>query len=161
MRAHLQIGIELDGIQQGIGTRLAPVQRRVRTVFFASIGIWGISYDGMRSLARDTARLLTRAESRGQQIESGVLSYAQQLEQETLGLLNVGDEGETGLIETARRGMEFDVEKQVEAILDRLGIPSRSRLDQLSREIDALMQLIDERLAAAEPGRSTRTSELN
>jgi hypothetical protein len=34
-------------------------------------------------------------------------------------------------------------------------------LDQLSREIDALMQLIDERLAAAEPGRSTRTSELN
>jgi|GEM_PF-5724724 len=51
------------------------------------------------------------------------------------------------LAQTSRRYSQAEIEQAVQQALRRLGIPSRERVERLSREVDELTAMIDKRLA--------------
>ena len=117
------------------------------------VGFYGLVYDTLHGLWTDPGRFYDRVERRGLQLERGLNTRFEQLEHEagvSIGSLRRGLQLRLRRVQRevihGTYAAEGELEKQVERTLDRLGIPSRDRLERLSAEIEALSAKIDQEL---------------
>lgn len=118
------------------------------------VGFYGLVYDTLRDLWADPARFYDRVERRGLKLEKGLNTRFEQLEHEagvSFGSLRRGMQLRLRRMQRevvhGTHVAEEELERQVERTLDRLGIPSRDRLERLSMEIEALSAKIDQELS--------------
>lgn len=118
------------------------------------VGFYALVYDTLYSLWSNPASFYDRVERRGLRLEKGLNARVEQLEHEadvSLGSLRRGLQLRLRRMQRevmhGTHAAEGELERQVERTLDRLGIPSRDRLERLSAEIEALSAKIDHELS--------------
>jgi hypothetical protein len=124
-----------------------------RKVVLASFGLCAYVVDGAAAVYQNGLRLFSSAERRGQRMSRDMMRRFGDLEEQAVGemrkLQDQVDENvdylRGGLIDT-KSSAEEDLEKRVELVLSNMGLPSRERLERLSREIDDLNHKIDQQL---------------
>lgn len=128
-----------------------------------SVGAWGLVYDAAADAARDPSDAMDRIERRGLRVERFLKLEWRRLRKEGRSEIAhlVGRARGTAAVparwvkqEIVATGTfaEDEVEHQVERVLERLGIPSRERLERLSQEIEGLSAKIDLELLRLDDG---------
>ncbi len=117
-------------------------------------GVWALAIDAFVETVRDPGAAIERVELRGVRVQRSLRKRLHALE---------GGGAELGrLTDTATAPMRWvqremtatgvssseEMERQVERMLEYLGLPSRERIDKLTREIESLSKRIDDELAA-------------
>lgn len=121
------------------------------------VGAWALAWDGVSSVVRSPGDWLERLELRGVRLNRQLRRSLREVEREAGQNVQRLSEGallpvrllQTGVSDSSHYAEE-EVERQVHAILDRVGIPTRDRIERLSREIEQLSARIDEELARLE-----------
>ncbi len=115
------------------------------------VGAWALLYDAAQDVVRQPAHYMDRIERRGLALERVLTREWQSLARSGFKRL---PGAALGPLHWARREVaaggqyaEDEIERQVERVLERLGIPSRERLERLSDEIESLSAKIDLELA--------------
>jgi hypothetical protein len=110
-------------------------------------------YDEARLIAHDPEAALDRVERRGLQIERGVESGLRSLEHRGNSELRRFSRNARHPVKWAQDSLnetshyaEDELERQIEKVLERMGIPTRERLERLGREIEGLSSRIDQEL---------------
>lgn len=140
----------------GVSPLVAGVKRPVRLL----LGAWSLLYEGVAEVVRAPDAAFDRIERRGLLVEREVERTLRRLE--TRGNLELKRLSSNALhpvrwaqesITETSQIAESELERRVERVLVRMGIPTRDRLERLSREIELLSARIDEELLllAAEP----------
>jgi poly(hydroxyalkanoate) granule-associated protein len=147
--------IDLRDTQEKVDNNIRQIRDASRKVVLAYAGLWGMAYDEAAALLGKGRSMLEEAEHRGESMEHTATKQARKVrEQAKSRLQDVEARVENLQGKLSRRAertenkIEYDVETQVERVLDRLGIPSRERIMKLSEEIEALSLKIDAQLAA-------------
>lgn len=147
--------IDLRETQEKMDDNLRQIRDASRKAVLAYAGLWGMAYDEAAGLLEKGKSMLEQAEHRGESMESAATKRAQKVREQAKGRLQKMEarfdsmQGKVkGRAEKAEGKVEYDLETQVERVLDRLGIPSRDRIVKLSEEIEALSKKIDAQLAA-------------
>jgi polyhydroxyalkanoate synthesis regulator phasin len=128
-----------------------------RKVMLAYVGFWAIVYDNVADLYQGGVKLISTAEQRGVRVGQDLSKRLQNMEQKATGEIKkvqtqIGESVEqtrSGVLET-RHGVADELEKRVELVLANLGVPSRERLERLSREIEELNYKLDQELLRSE-----------
>lgn len=124
-----------------------------RRMTLAGVGAVAYVWDSARAVVQGGAELVSSAEKRGERMGQTVTKRFVTLEEQAADELRklqgqVTEHGETlrtGLMEEPAE-LDEVMEKRIEQVLSNLGVPSRDRLERLSREIDELNAKIDEEL---------------
>jgi BMFP domain-containing protein YqiC len=167
----------VENAQQQANAVLAAVRKMSRKATLASVGLAGLAYDTAKGLITDSTNFVDKAERRGEKVQEDLTHRVHAFEQQTTrevknlrhrvesryhemerraatemrklrGMAENGADDVTQEAAGAARGLEAQVQQQVEQVLNRLGIPSRDRLEKLSREIQELNARLDTQLAA-------------
>jgi BMFP domain-containing protein YqiC len=176
----------VENAQQQANAVLAAMRKLSRKATLASVGLAGMAYDTAKGLVTDSTNFVDKAEQRGEQVQKDLTNRVHAFEkqtrrevkklrrqvesryhklerQATAEMKKWRATAEKGADEAAQEAegvakeLEAQVQQQVEQVLNRLGIPSRDRLDKLSREIQELNARLDAQLAAPTNG-ATATS---
>jgi hypothetical protein len=122
-----------------------------------------MTLEALAGTVRDPALALERMELRGVRMQRGLRGRLRTLEHGSGAEFNRLTGSATAPVRWVQREVYAtgtssaeEVEKQVERFLERLGLPSRERLDALAFEIESLSAQIDQALAliAAEEQRA-------
>ncbi|NJN81966.1 MAG: phasin family protein [Caldilineaceae bacterium] len=120
----------------------------------AYIGFWGLAFDSARATLRAGNRLIHSAERRGEAlVPAGSRQHTTYDERERASNQRLSSSGSQNGYETGEFGdiAEDELERQIQRVLERMGIPSRDRLQQLSLEIEAVSAKIDQELLQLDP----------
>lgn len=116
-------------------------------------GFWALAYDVVSGVWQDPADFFDRVERRGLRMEKVINRRLQTIEERSSHELRRLSDGAMMPIKWVKQEVvegshlaEDEVERQVERVLERLGIPTRERLERLSHEIEALTAKIDTEL---------------
>jgi poly(hydroxyalkanoate) granule-associated protein len=147
--------IDLRDAQEKVDDNLRRMRNMSRKAVLAYVGLLGMAYDKSISLFEQSKTTLEQAEDRGEALESAANQRVQEMRKQAetrLRDVEVRVENVQGKVKSriqrAEGKVEYDVEAQVQQMIDRLGIPSRERINKLSAEIEALSKKIDQQLAA-------------
>lgn len=167
----------VENVQQQANATLAAMRKLSRKARLASVGLAGLAYDAAKGVVTDSADFVDKAERRGEQVQKDVTRRVRAFEKQTKrevknlrhrvqsqyhelerraakemkkwgGAAESSTEGVAEEVSGAAKGIEVQIQQQVEQVLNRLGIPSRDRLEKLSREIQELNTRLDAQLAA-------------
>lgn len=140
--------------------RVSPLVSGAKRPMRVLLGAWSLLYEGVAGVVRDPDTALDRIERRGLKVEREMERTLRHLESRgNLELKRLSTNArhpvrwaQESLSETSQIA-ESELERQVERVLLRMGIPTRDRLERLSREIELLSKRIDEELLqlTAEP----------
>jgi hypothetical protein len=133
--------------------RAGTVGTAGRKVVLASVGLCAYVVDGAAAVVKRGARFITSAEHRGVRMSRDATRRFSDLEEQVVTeMRKLQDEVDenvdhlrTGVL-SPKASADEELEKRVELVLSNLGLPSRERLERLSREIDELNQKIDQQL---------------
>ena len=130
--------------------RVADLPMRSLRVY---AGFWALAYDMVAGLWRDPNEFLDRVERRGLGLEREINSRVRAIEERSSHEIRRLSDGAMMPVKWVKQEVvegshmaEDEMERQVERVLERLGIPSRERLERLSREIETLTAKIDNEL---------------
>lgn len=166
----------VETAEQQANAMLAAVRKLSRKATMASVGLAGLAYDSAKGLVTDSTAFVDKAERRGEKVQEDLTRRVHAFEKRTKrevkklrhrvesryhelerrataemkkwsGTAEGSAEGVTQTATGTVKGLETQVQQQVEQVLNRLGIPSRDRLEQLSREIQELNARLDAQLA--------------
>lgn len=120
----------------------------------AYVGACAVAYDNLADVVQEGAKLLDAAAARGAGMQEAMVKRLQFMERTASGEIKKVqsqieesvEQTRSGVVE-ASHGVTDELEKRVEVVLANLGVPSRERLDRLSREIDELNEKLDLELA--------------
>lgn len=122
-------------------------------------GAWLLTMEGVAGAICDPAAMLEALELRGVRVQRVARRRWRALEHESGAELERLTESATAPMRWMQREIAVTgvssaegMERQVESMLARMGIPSRERLDRLSHEIEELSLRIDRELAAMDAG---------
>lgn len=129
--------------------------RSVRTY----AGFWALACDALADVWRDPSHFLDLVERRGLRVEKVINTRLRSLEERSSEELRRLSDGALAPVKWMQKEVvegshlaEDEIERQVERVLERLGIPSRERLERLSHEIETLSAKIDSELLRAAEG---------
>ncbi|MBX2998469.1 MAG: phasin family protein [Caldilineaceae bacterium] len=156
MQVRLNVqNIDLRDTQEKMDNNIRQVRDASRRVVLAYAGLWGMAYDEAATLIDKGKSILEKAEHRGETLEHNATEQVKKVGKQARSRLQKVEarvESLQGKVksrtERAENKVEYDLETQVERVLDRLGIPSRDRIMKLSEEIEALSLKIDAQMAA-------------
>ncbi len=118
-------------------------------------GACALAYEAVAGTVRDPGEALERVELRGVRLQRSLLGSWRALGRDSGAELNRLADNVAAPVRWVQRGVRVtgassadEVERHVEGVLERLGLPSRERLDRLAREIESLSARIDQDLAA-------------
>jgi transposase len=147
--------IDLRDTQEKVDNNIRQIRDAGRRALLAYAGLWGMAYDEAAALLDKGKSMLEEAEHRGETMESTATERMKKVGKQAKSRLQKVearvDSLQGKLISRAERAedkVEYDLESQVERVLDRLGIPSRDRIMKLSEEIEALSLKIDAQMDA-------------
>jgi poly(hydroxyalkanoate) granule-associated protein len=150
--------IDLRDAQEQVDNNLRQLREVSRKAILAYAGLWGLAYDEAVSVLEKGKTMLERAEDRGESLETAANRQVHKVREEAQSRLKSVEARvesfQDKIVNRAQRAedkVEYDMEAQIERVLERLGIPSRERINRLSVEIEALSQKIDAQLAVKEP----------
>lgn len=122
-----------------------------------TVGFCIMAYDGVAWTVRHPAALMDKVERRGLKVEKRLNRTLGTLEHRSEAALGRVRSGVSGGVQRVRADIqgansaaEAEIEAQVERALLRLGLPTRDRLEVLTREIELLSAKIDQELALLE-----------
>jgi poly(hydroxyalkanoate) granule-associated protein len=146
--------IDLRDAQEKVDNNLRRIRNVSRKAMLAYAGLWGMAYDKTVELLEQGKTTLDQAEERGEKLETTANQRMQEVRKEAetrLRDVEVRVENMQGKVKSriqrTEGKVEYDLEVQVQQMIERLGIPSRERINKLSAEIEALSRKIDEQLA--------------
>jgi TolA-binding protein len=151
--------IDLRNAQERLDDNLRQIRNTSRKATLAYAGLWAMAYDEAAAILERGRKLLSEAESRGEDIEceatERVHAVRNQAQDQLKKVENRLDKLRGQAKKEARKAeskveskLDNELESQVERVLDRLGIPSRERIIRLSNELEALSLKIDARFGA-------------
>jgi hypothetical protein len=121
-----------------------------------TVGLWVLVFDGLSWALRNPTDAMDKVERRGLKVEKELNRRLTALERRSETVVQRVRGGTADgvrrlhLDEQGAGDAEEEIERQVEKALLRLGLPSRERLEQLTREIESLSHKIDQELALLE-----------
>jgi len=152
--------IDLRNAQEAVEDNVKFMQKTGRKVALAYAGLLGLAYDEARAILDRGRKLVDEAESRGEKMESATLRQVKnvrkgvekQVEKQVKMAEKEVGKVQKRFVKQVRRSeaqAENSIDAQVERVLERMGIPSRERIVNLSAEIDALSRKIDQKVVQA------------
>ncbi len=145
--------VNLHDLQRKTEDLMKESQSVTRSVVRTYVGLWGMAGDSMKSAWNAAMHFANRAEKRGLKVQQDLDKQAETLSnrasgelKEWRGRMRHSKESVAKEIDAGEKVAEEEIEKQIEKVLMRLGIPTRDRLDKLSREIEELSAKIDQEL---------------
>jgi transposase len=146
--------IDLRDTQEKVDNNIRQIRDTSRRAVLAYAGLWGMAYDEAATLLNKGKSMLEEAEHRGETMESAATERVKKVGRQAKSRLQEVEARVDSLqgkissrAERAEGKVEYDLEVQVERVLDRLGIPSRDRIMKLSEEIEALSLKLDAQMA--------------
>jgi hypothetical protein len=146
--------IDLRDTQEKVDNNIRQMRDAGRRAVLAYAGLWGMAYDEATTLLNKGKSMLEEAEHRGETMESAATERVKKVGEQAKSRLQKVEARVDSLqgkissrAERAEGKVEYDLEAQVERVLDRLGIPSRDRIMKLSEEIEALSLKLDAQMA--------------
>lgn len=139
--------IDLRNTQEKVEDNVKQLRKVGRKAVLAYAGLWGLAYDEAKAILERGKKLVDEAEHRGEEFEETAASEAQKARKEAEERVKKLQKRLEKRIRRTESKTEKQLERQVQDVLDRLGIPSRERIEKLNREIDALTKKIDQQLA--------------
>lgn len=144
-------------VKQQVGGGMQAAWGTGRRFVLAGVGVAAYVWDGAASVVQGGNDLLQSAAQRGERMRRVATRRFVKLEEQAADelrklqgqVLEQGEALRTGLMEEPLE-MNESMEKHIEQVLEKLGVPSRERLERLSREIDELNAKIDEELRRAQ-----------
>jgi len=150
--------IDLRNAQEMVEDNMKLVQKTGRKVALTYAGLFGMAYDGVKSIFERGRKMVSEAESRGEEMEAATLRQMKETQRDVKRRVkkveNEVEKAQKRLLKQMRRSetqAENEMDTQMERVLDRLGIPSRDRIAKLSAEIEALSLKIDQHAVAPAP----------
>lgn len=150
--------IDLRNAQEMIEDNMKLMQKTGRKVALTYAGLFGMAYDGVKSIVAQGRKIVSEAESRGEKMEAATLRQMKEtqrgVEKRMKKVEKEVEKAQKRLIKQVHRSetqAENEMDTQMERVLDRLGIPSRDRIAKLSAEIEALSLKIDQHAVAPAP----------
>lgn len=139
-------------------TTLVTAQRKALQSGFRPariyVGAWGLMYDAAQQVWRDPEGFVDAVERRGYRLEQTINARLGQIGYDLGSLTGALTQRLPGYLRRLRdqaartgRQAEYELERQVERTLERMGIPTRERIEKLTHEIEALSAKIDQELA--------------
>lgn len=146
--------IDLRDTQEKVDNNIRQIRDASRRAVLAYAGLWGMAYDEATTLLNKGKSMLEKAEHRGETMENAATERVKKVGEQAKNRLQKVEARVDSLqgkissrAERAEGKVEYDLETQVERVLDRLGIPSRDRIIKLSEEIEALSLKLDAQMA--------------
>jgi poly(hydroxyalkanoate) granule-associated protein len=146
--------IDLRDTQEKVDNNIRQIRDAGRRAVLAYAGLWGMAYDEATALLDKGKSMLEEAEHRGETMESTATERVKKVSEQAKSRLQKVEARVDSLqgkissrTERVEGKVEYDLEAQVERVLDRLGIPSRDRIMKLSEEIEALSLKLDAQMA--------------
>jgi transposase len=146
--------IDLRDTQEKMDNNIRQIRDAGRRAVLAYAGLWGMAYDEATTLLDKGKSMLEEAEQRGETMESAAAERVKKVGEQAKNRLQKVEAQVDSLqgkissrAERAEGKVEYDLEAQIERVLDRLGIPSRDRIMKLSEEIEALSLKLDAQMA--------------
>lgn len=146
--------IDLRDTQEKVDNNIRQIRDASRRAVLAYAGLWGMAYDEATTLLNKGKSMLEKAEHRGETMENAATERVKKVGEQAKNRLQKAEARVDSLqgkissrAERAEGKVEYDLETQVERVLDRLGIPSRDRIIKLSEEIEALSLKLDAQMA--------------
>lgn len=121
--------------------RLQKLGRRAK---WAYMGILGLAYDEAKARWDQSQQLMERVENRGQQLDEQAMTEAQKYYEEAGSRLNTLQNRVRRNTMEMEEQMGDEIETRIEAVLNRLNIPSREQIARLNAKIEALSRKIEE-----------------
>lgn len=136
--------IEVENlVEEKTNSTLTQIQNIGRKSVFASLGIGSMIYDGAVNTMDRSKRLFNEAVERGEGVEQTAMDNAKEISSQVEERANKMQER----INRSYRRSEQGLESQIEAALERLGVPNRSTIAELNANLEALSKKIDETIA--------------
>lgn len=121
------------------------------------VGSWALAWDELAAAVRSPADAVERFQLRGVRVHRQFWRMMQKAERQAVDDISRLSDGALLPVRMLQAGVtdssqyaEDEVERQVQAMLARLGIPSRDRIERLSHDIEALSARIDDELLRQE-----------
>ena len=128
------------------------VQLPSRAVYLM-VGSWALAWDGLVAAVRSPGDTVERFQLRGVQVNRQLWRLLLRAEKHAVEDISRLSDGALLPVRLLQAGVtdsshfaEDEVERQVQAMLARMGIPSRERIERLSHEIEMLSARIDDEL---------------
>lgn len=147
--------IDLREAQEKVDNNLRQVRKMSRKALLAYAGMWGLAFDEAATLLKQGQHLLADAQNRGEKLEAEANQRVQNAREGAESRMRDLEAQVDSLqakiknrVQRSEDKIDYDLEAQVERVLNRLGIPSRERIAKLSTEIETLSRKIDQQLTA-------------
>jgi F0F1-type ATP synthase membrane subunit b/b' len=155
--------VDLRNVQEQLGDRMKWASDAGRKVVLAYAGLLGMAYDETKSLMERGEKMLDEATERGEKVSETAMSQVKdvrnRVEHQVEDVTKTVEGRVEGITTRVRKQMNRtqsmatkEIEGQVKQVLKSLDLPSRDRLNKLSKEIDALTAKIDTQLVVATEG---------
>jgi poly(hydroxyalkanoate) granule-associated protein len=145
----------IEETQESIESSRERLQKLGRRATRAYLGVLGLAYDEAKARWQQGQQLLERAENRGQEMNKQAMSEARNYYEEAGSRLNSLQNRVRRNTAAMEEQMGDEIEVRIEAVLNRLNIPSREQIARLNAKIEALNRKIEE-AAVAEADATTR-----
>lgn len=134
--------------------KIVSVTGLPREVARQVVGGWALAWDSALEVVRAPGAFVVQVERRGLDVEKSIADFLRSMQQNRTGGWQRVRAGAMRTLRWTRQEAtdssqyaEGELERQVERVLERMGIPTRDRLERLGREIDSLTQRIEGELA--------------
>lgn len=156
MTEQTHVTVDLRNVQENVGDGMRRARNISRKGALAYTGLLTMAYDKVKDFFVEGKELIDRAEARGEEVEAELNQKVRNAEVDAKERLRKISRrtrrSAEAQVDAAAREMgaevstlEGEMERRVERVLARLGLPTRDRLDRLSREIETLSAKIDGR----------------
>ena len=134
----------IDETQETLENGAARLQKLGRRAKWAYMGLLGLAYDEAKTRWEQSQQLMERVENRGQQLDEQAMAEAQKYYEEAGSRINTLQSRVRRNTMEMEEQMGDEMETRIEAVLNRLNIPSRDQIARLNAKIEALSRKIEE-----------------
>lgn len=141
--------IEVENtVEEKTNNALTQVTEVGRKSLFATLGIGRMIYDGALNGVDRSKRFLDEAVERGEGVEQKAMDNAKEISSQVEERASSVQERLSNTYRRSERGLENGLDSQIEAVLNRLDLPSRSSIAKLNADLQALNEKVNGLVAA-------------
>ncbi len=136
--------ITIEEAQETVENSSQRLQNMSRRAMRAYMGLLGLAYDEAKTRWEQSQQFLERAENRGQKLDEQAMTEAQKYYEEAGSRISTLQNRVRRNAAQVEEQMGDEIEVRIEAVLNRLNIPSREQIARLNAKIETLSRKIEE-----------------